>query len=67
MFNNATVCIALGIILICKEICFADGTVPETARVENGPKLTRVELFPAGQGFLNTNPLKLAMRSSCCR
>ena len=50
MFNNATVCIALGIFLICKEVCFSDGTAAETTKVKNWPKLTRVELFPAGQG-----------------
>lgn len=50
MFNNATVCIALGMFLIGKELCFADSTAPEIAKAENGPKLTRVELFPAGQG-----------------
>ena len=50
MFNNATVCIALGLFLFGEGVCFADGTVPDTAKLGNGIQLTRVELFPAGQG-----------------
>ena len=50
MFNKATVCIALGLFLFGEGVCFADGTVLETAKLGNAIQLTRVELFPAGQG-----------------
>lgn len=50
MFNNATLCIALGLFLFGEGACFADETVPPTDALRNEIKLTRVELFPAGQG-----------------
>jgi hypothetical protein len=50
MFNNATQCFALGLFLFGEGACFADDAVPPTDALRNGIKLTRVELFPAGQG-----------------
>ena len=50
MFNNATLCFALGLLLFGEGACFADDAVPPAATEGNGIKLTRVELFPAGQG-----------------
>ncbi len=50
MFNNATQCFALGLFLFGEGACFADDAVPPTDALGNGIKLTRVELFPAGQG-----------------
>ena len=50
MVKNATLCFALGLFLFGEGACNADDTVPDTAKVGNEIRLTRVELFPAGQG-----------------